>query len=318
MKEVRKKILTGVFSMVYFCISAMAQQIPDWENPKLTGINNEPPHASFLPYPDEASALKNEWTGTPYSILLNGTWKIRMADNPDSRIPDFYKASYDVSSWDDIQIPATFEVHGYSYPIYVNQPYEFEHLMKPDPPHVPTNYNPVFMLRREFEVPSNWQGRQIFLRFNAVKSFFYAYVNGTQIGLGKDGKTPVEFNITKFIKPGKNTLAVEVFRWSDGTYLECQDMWRMSGINRDVFICSTPDVRIRDFFVNGDLVDDYVNGEFRVVVDLQNMSMKDAGCRSFSRVLGIAMTTLPDAGCWMLDYLNLGMPGNLFSENRCQ
>lgn len=259
--------------------SALAQQSPDWENPQLTGINNEPPHASFLPYPDEASALKNDWSGTPYSILLNGNWKIRMADNPDGRIPGFYLDSFDVRSWDDIEIPATFEVHGYSYPIYVNQPYEFEHLMKPDPPHVPADSNPVFMLRRDFEVPASWEGREIFLRFNAVKSFFYAYLNGKPIGMGKDGKTPVEFNITGFVKSGKNVLAVEVFRWSDGTYLECQDMWRMSGINRDVFIYSTPDVRIRDFFVTGELVDDYMNGDFIVTVDVQNLSASDAGCR---------------------------------------
>ena len=289
MQEVRKKILIGILSMIYFCVPAIAQQMPDWENPKLTGINNEPPHASFLPYPDEASALKNEWSGTPYSILLNGTWKIRMADNPDGRILDFYHVGYDVSAWDDIQIPATFEVHGYSYPIYVNQPYEFEHLMEPNPPHVPADSNPVFMLRRNFAVPATWDGRQIFLRFNAVKSFFYAYVNGEKIGMGKDGKTPVEFNITHFVKPGKNTLAVEVFRWCDGTYLECQDMWRMSGINRDVFIYSTPDVRIRDFFVTGELVDDYVNENFRVSVEIQNMSSMDAGCQ------------MPDTGCWMLD-----------------
>jgi len=274
---------------LFFSFQPFAQQLPDWENPKLTGINNEPAHASFLPFPDEVSSLKNDWSGTPYSILLNGTWKIRMADNPAGRIPDFYKEGYDVKAWDNIQIPATFEVHGYSYPIYVNQPYEFEHLMEPNPPYVPADSNPVFMLRRDFEIPSSWDGRQVFIRFNAVKSFFYAYVNGEKIGMGKDGKTPVEFNITTYVHPGKNLLAVEIFRWSDGTYLECQDMWRMSGINRDVFTYSTPDVRIRDFFVTGDLTDDYMNGNFKVSVEIQNLSPADAGCR------------MPDAGCWMLD-----------------
>ncbi|MBN1198215.1 MAG: DUF4981 domain-containing protein [Bacteroidales bacterium] len=275
--------------VLFIFFHAAAQNPPDWENPKLTGISNEPPHASFLPYPDEASALKNDWSATPFSILLNGTWKIRMADNPSHRIPDFFTEAYDVSAWDDIRIPATFEVHGYSYPIYVNIGYEFEHLMEPDPPHVPADSNPVFMLRRDFEVPSSWAGRQVFLRFNAVKSFFYAYVNGKKIGMGKDGKTPVEFNITNEVNPGKNTLAVEVFRWSDGTYLECQDMWRMSGINRDAFIYSTPDVRIRDFFVTGALTDNYVNGEFMVQVDIQNLSSADSGSR------------IPDPGSWILE-----------------
>ncbi|MFC2102736.1 sugar-binding domain-containing protein, partial [Bacteroidota bacterium] len=204
MKVVRKKFSTGILFLLYFSIASVAQHVPDWENPKLTGINNEAPHASFLPYPDEASALQNNWSATPYSILLNGSWKIRVADNPDGRIPDFYTAGYDVTEWDDILIPATFEVHGYSYPIYVNQPYEFEHLIEPVPPHVPTDSNPVFMLRRNFEIPVDWSGREIFLRFNAVKSFFYVYVNGKRVGMGKDGKTPVEFNITDYVNSGKN------------------------------------------------------------------------------------------------------------------
>lgn len=285
MKNKYKLLL--LFFLIFGHISAQGQV--DWENPKLTGISNQPPHASFLPYPDEISALKNEWSATPWSILLNGTWKIRMVANPAHRIQDFYTENYDVASWDDILIPSTFEVHGYSYPIYVNIGYEFEHLMEPDPPHVPADSNPVFMLRRDFEVPASWMGRQVFLRFNAVKSFFYAYVNGKQVGMGKDGKTPVEFNVTEVVRPGKNTLALEVFRWSDGSYLECQDMWRMSGINRDVFIYSTPEVRIRDFFVTGELTDDYVNGMFNVIVDIQNLSQAVAGCR------------MPDAGCWKLD-----------------
>jgi len=290
--------------LIFMILSHIAAQGQvDWENPKLTGISNQPPHASFLPYPDEASALKNEWSATPWSILLNGTWKIRMVANPAHRIQDFYTESYDVTSWDDILIPSTFEVHGYSYPIYVNIGYEFEHLMEPDPPHVPADSNPVFMLRRDFEVPASWSERQIYLRFNAVKSFFYAYVNGEEVGMGKDGKTPVEFNITGLVRPGKNTLAVEVFRWSDGSYLECQDMWRMSGINRDVFIYSTPDVRIRDFFVTGELTDDYVDGMFKVVTDIQNLSSSDAGCR------------MPDAGNPMPDDVTPGR--DLLDASRC-
>lgn len=256
--------------MAMNCKPVTAQKISDWENPELTGINNEPAHAWFFPFPDEVSALKVINRNSPWVTSLNGIWKIRMAGNPDCRIPGFFSPEYETASWDDIVIPATFEVHGYSYPIYVNQPYEFEHLMKPDPPHVPADSNPVYMLRREFDIPANWEGRQVFLMFGAVKSFFYAYVNGVLAGMGKDGKTPVEFNITKNVHPGWNTLAVEVFRWSDGTYLECQDMWRMSGINRDVIVYSTPYVRISDFFVTGELVDGYENGDFRVTVEIQN------------------------------------------------
>jgi len=270
-------VFPAVVVLMFLSPVLRAQDLPDWENPNLTGINNLPPHASFLPYATEEAALKNDWSETPWSVLLNGEWKIRMVPNPASRIAGFAEPSFDVSGWDDIRIPATFEMHGYSYPIYVNIPYEFEHLMTPDPPHVPADSNPVFLLRRTFELPAGWEGREIFLRFNAVKSFFYAYLNGKQIGMGKDSKTPVEFRITDEVKPGKNTLAVEVFRWSDGSYLECQDMWRMSGINRDVFIYSTPKVRIRDFFVRGDLVDDYTNGMFNAEVDIEGARMLDPG-----------------------------------------
>ena len=277
MKKLIFLILPGIILLGNSLLPIQAQQIPDWENPQLTGINNEPAHASFLPYPDSRSAQLNDWSKTPYSILLNGTWKIAMVPNPAQRIPGFDDPSFDDAKWDDIRIPATFEMHGYSYPIYVNTPYEFTHLMKPEPPLVPADSNPVFLLRRHFNIPKSWSDRQVFLRFNAVKSFFYVYVNGHFAGMGKDGKTPVEFRITDLVHKGKNTLAVEVFRWSDGTYLECQDMWRMSGINRDVFIYSTPDVRIQDFFVNGSLIHNYRDGLFSLDVMIQNISHQDAG-----------------------------------------
>ncbi len=260
-----------IISLFLFSSSfAQNNQPLDWENPQLTGINNEPAHAAFLPYDNEADALKNEWTACPFTVLLNGTWKFNWSENPDKRPVDFYKDGYDVSSWKDIRVPSTIEIQGYGYPIYVNQPYEFKHLMKPDPPKVPHDYNPVGSYRRDFEVPASWNDREVFLRFGAVKSFCYVYLNGQRIGMGKDGKTPIEFNITKYLRPGKNTLGVEVFRWSDGSYLECQDMWRMSGINRDVFIFSTPKTRIRDFFVQGDLFSNYKHGILKVTAIIKS------------------------------------------------
>ncbi len=236
----------------------------DWENPQLTGISNERAHADFLPYDSETDALKNDRTSSPYFLLLNGTWKFNWSENPDKRLMNFYEDAFDVSNWKDIQVPSTIEIQGYGYPIYVNQPYEFIHLMKPDPPKVPHDYNPVGSYRREFQIPESWKEREVFLRFEAVKSFCYVYLNGQRIGMGKDAKTPIEFNITKYLRPGKNILGVEVFRWSDGTYLECQDMWRMSGINRDVYLYSTPKTRIRDFFVVADLFSNYQHGMLKV------------------------------------------------------
>ena len=267
----------------YFAISLLfltpiltpAQQANDWENPGLTGINNEPPHVTYCPFADEGSALKNVWDTSPFYKTLNGLWKFNWSPDPEIRPADFYKDDYDVSIWKEIQVPSTMEVQGYGYPIYVNWKYEFDNLMKPDPPYVPHDYNPVGSYRTSFTVPQGWQGNQVFLHFGAVKSFMYVYLNGQRIGMGKDAKTPVEFNITPYLRKGANTLGVEVFRWSDGTYLECQDMWRMSGINRDVYLYSTPKVMIRDFFVSGDLFSGYQHGILRVTALLRNLGQTE-------------------------------------------
>ena len=253
--------------MVFFATPVLSQQpIPDWENPTLTGINNEPPQATFIPFDKEAAVLKNDWDASPFYQSLNGLWKFNWSENPGSRPMDFYKDEFDISGWKDIKVPSTIEVQGYGYPIYVNSGYEFEHLMKPDPPHVPRDYNPVGSYRTSFTIAEVWKDKEVFLHFGAVKSFMYVYLNGQRIGMGKDAKTPVEFNITKYLHEGKNTLGVEVFRWSDGTYLECQDMWRMSGINRDVYLYATPKTRICDFSVVADLFSNYQHGMLKVSV----------------------------------------------------
>ncbi|HPS63831.1 MAG TPA: glycoside hydrolase family 2 TIM barrel-domain containing protein, partial [Bacteroidales bacterium] len=253
-----------IFTWLFLITRVQAQNPPDWENPQLTGINNEPPRATFFPYSTEAAALTNDPASSPWYQSLNGTWKFRWSENPDKRPVGFYREGFDAGGWDDIRVPSTIEIQGYGYPIYVNIPYEFKHLMKPDPPKVPHDYNPVGSYLREFEIPATWKGREVFLQFGAVKSFFYVYLNGEQVGMGKDAKTPVEFNITKYLKDGKNRLGLEVFRWSDGSYLECQDMWRMSGINRDVVLWSAPPTRIRDFSVTAGLFSNYRHGILKV------------------------------------------------------
>ncbi len=267
-----KHRLLNSASLLLFSVSVLAQQAspPDWENPQLTGINNVLPHATYMPYSTEAAALKNDRSASPFHKTLNGTWKFSWAENPESKSIGFYLDNFDVSGWKDIQVPSTIEIQGYGYPVYVNWGYEFSHLMKPDPPLVPHNYNPVGSYRRNFTIPEEWKDRQVFLHFGAVKSFMYVYLNGERIGMGKDGKTPVEFNITKYLRNGENVLGVEVYRWSDGTYLECQDMWRMSGINRDVYLYSAPRVHIRDFFVVGDLTDNYTTGLLRLTTIVKN------------------------------------------------
>jgi beta-galactosidase len=274
----RKTLLAFILSILW--ITGFPQDaIKDWENPALTGINNEPPHATFLLFPSEAGVLKNDWPGSPWYKSLNGTWKFDWSPDPVHRATDFYKDDFDLSAFKDIPVPSTIEVNGYGYPIYVNQRYEFDDFMKPDPPHVPEDYNPVGSYRTSFTIPEKWIDRQVFLHFGAVKSFMYVYLNGQRIGMGKDGKTPVEFNITKYLRKEQNVLGVEVFRWSDGTYLECQDMWRMSGINRDVYLYATPDVSIRDLFARGDLIDNYTRGMLRLNAMIRNYRQTAVSCQ---------------------------------------
>lgn len=170
----------------------------------------------------------------------------------------FWKTDYNDSQWQSLNIPAVWELNGYGTPIYVNQRYEFDYLMKPNPPHVPQNYNPVGSYRREIVVDKNWEGKDIYVQFGAVRSCMYLWVNGQWVGYSEDSKLPAEFNITKYIKPGqKNVIAFQLYRWSDGTYMECQDMWRLSGVTRDTWLYAREPVHIRDLQITGDLDKSY-------------------------------------------------------------
>ncbi|QZE15406.1 DUF4981 domain-containing protein [Halosquirtibacter laminarini] len=264
--------------------TGMAQKVHDWENPKMIGQNKEAAHASLMPYSSIDKALTLKQKSSIYYKSLNGTWKFNWVRKPADRPKDFYKPSYDVSEWDNIVVPSNWERQGYGIPIYCNHQYEFASFKAPvskeikfvdkiypaNPGQVPHDYNPVGSYRRTFTIPQNWDGRQIFIQFGAVKSAFYIWVNGKKVGYSQGSKTEAEWDITKYLQKGDNTLAVEVYRWSDGSYLECQDFWRISGIERDVILYSTQKVRIRDFFVIGDLDKDYKNGLLKLDVDLNN------------------------------------------------
>jgi beta-galactosidase len=252
------------------------QKLEDWEDPKITGVNNEKPHASMVICPDAATARKIafvhncERVKSPFYRSLNGNWKYHYAQNMLGRVPDFWKLEFNDRPWKTIPVPSNVEKHGYGVPIYVNIPYPWR---KPwTPPFVPPDdpNNTVNSYRHTFTVPKDWAGQRVFLTFDGVNSFFYLWVNGQKVGLGKDARTPVEFDITKYLKPGENLLAVENFRWCDGSYLEDQDFWRMSGIFRDVYLWSPPNVHVRDFEVKVDLDAQYRDGEFKLVVNVQN------------------------------------------------
>jgi beta-galactosidase len=266
--------------------SVNAKNVPknDWENPSMFNQNKEAPHASMMPFSSIDNALTKKHKASVYYKSLNGTWKFNWVRKPADRPKEFYKPSFDVSQWDDIKVPSNWEVEGYGVPIYCNHQYEFASYKAPvsdeikfvdkiypsNPGQVPHDYNPVGSYRRTFTVPDSWEGRQVFIQFGAVKSAFYLWVNGEKVGYSQGSKTEAEWDITKYLQKGENTVAVEVYRWSDGSYLECQDFWRISGIERDVCIYSTPKVRIRDFFVKGDLDDNYTNGKLTVDVDVKN------------------------------------------------
>lgn len=229
---------------------------PEWENPRLTGLSNQAPHATMIICPDAATAKNIQFTANSERVKssfyrsLNGDWKYHYSSNHFAQVPDFWKPGFDDRSWGSIQVPSNVELFGYGIPIYVNYHYPWRQPWTP--PFVPADdsNNSVNAYRRSFEVPAPWARRRVLLTFDGVNSFFDVWINGQKVGMGKDSRTPVEFDITKFLKPGNNLLAVENFRWSDGSYLEDQDTWRLSGIFRDVYLWSPPDVHIRDFEVN--------------------------------------------------------------------
>ncbi len=256
-----------IFSLILiftFHISLFAQN--DWENEQVIGINKEPVHATFFPQSsvDEAftDGMNSEWVE-----MLNGTWKFNWVANVDERPLDFYKTDFDASNWDNIPVPANWQMQGYGTPIYTNIKFPFDK----NPPKIGgINGNPVGSYIRTFTIPEDWDEREIFIHFDGVSSAFYIWLNGEKIGYSQGSRTPAEFNLTKYLKTGENKLAVQVFRWCDGSYLEDQDGWRLSGIFRDVYLYATPKTQIQDFFVTTDLDEDYNDAIISAKIDLKN------------------------------------------------
>lgn len=244
--------------------------VNDWENSRMFGENKEPAHNTLIPHANIDDVLGGNIESTYYKSL-NGAWKFNWVKKPSERPYEFYKLYYDVSKWDEIDIPSNWQMRGYGIPIYTNVKYPYS--VKTDNiPNIDYNYNPVGSYRTYFNLPENWDGREIFIHFAGVKSAFYLWINGNKIGYSQGSMTPAEFNITKYILPKNNTIAVEVYRWSDGSYLEDQDMWRFSGIYRDVYLYSTPKVHIRDFFARCEFDDRYEHAKIFVKVKVHDFS----------------------------------------------
>jgi len=255
-----------VFPLCVIALPASAQEINDWENPAVFAINKEPPHATLFPFEARSLALRRDRRASAYHVSLNGRWKFHWVRKPADRPVEFHRVDFDDSAWGEIPVPGNWEVNGFGVPIYLNIPYPFD----PNPPHIPHDYNPVGSYRTHFTIPSHWDGREIFLHFGAVKSAMYLWVNGERVGYSQGSKLPAEFDITSYVRAGDNVLAVEVYRWSDGSYLEDQDFWRVSGIERDVYLFATPKVHVRDFGVTAGLDGDYRNGILVVRVEVRN------------------------------------------------
>ncbi len=242
---------------------------PEWQDPTRLHEGTEAPFATMTVYADEDSARAGDTARPPFAVLLNGEWKFHWVDKPSDRVPDFWKPGFDDAAWKTIRVPANVEIEGYGVPIYSNITYPWR---KVAPPLIAGESNPVSSYRRTFTVPPAWDGREVFLTFDGVNSFFTVWLNGTRLGFSKDSRTPATFRVTPHLRPGPNLLAVEVFRWCDGSYLEDQDFWRLSGIIRDVRLWSTPPVHLRDFRVGTSLAETGGGATLRVSGELRNFT----------------------------------------------
>ena len=252
--------------------SGTAAQAPaplEWQDPAIVGVNREPPHATFTVYPDEALAKAGARETSPFYRSLNSDWKFFWVARPADRPADFYRTSFDDASWKTIRVPSNWQFEGYDVPIYVNITYPWG---VPDPPRIPADNNPVGSYRTRFTVPPAWADRDVYLTFGGVESAFYVWVNGERVGYSEDSRTPAEFNITKYLKDGENLLAVEVYRWSDASYLEDQDFWRLSGIFRDVTLWSAGPLHVEDLQIRTGLDETYTDAELMVEVQVRNTS----------------------------------------------
>nr|WP_302830501.1 glycoside hydrolase family 2 TIM barrel-domain containing protein [uncultured Bacteroides sp.] len=269
----RIKLTFILLGTLFLGLPLAAQEQPEWQSQYAVGLNKLQPHTYMWPYATVKDAAEGDYEQSPYYFSLNGKWKFHWVKNPDKRPKDFYKPSFYTGGWADIDVPGNWECQGYGTAIYVNETYEFDDKMfhfKKNPPLVPYEENEVGSYRRTFKVPAGWKNRRVVLCCEGVISFYYVWVNGKFVGYNQGSKTPAEWDITDKLEDGENTIALEVYRWSAGSYLECQDMWRLSGIERDVYLYSTPQQYIADYKVTSTLEKkNYRDGLFGLDVTIE-------------------------------------------------
>jgi len=261
------KLHISLISMLAIAgLSSLQAMRPEWNNLEVLQQNREPARATMMVFPSVDLALGYDRALSPWFKSLNGPWKFNWVRSPKDRPVDFYQMDYDVDAWDEITVPSNWQMEGYGLKIYANSRYPF----KKDPPHAPTEWNPVGSYRRTFEVPADWEGRTTRVVFDGVSSAFYLWVNGQRVGYSQGSRTPAEFDITQYLTAGANTLAVEVYRWSDGSYLEIQDFWRLSGIFREVYLWSTDASHVSDFRFVTDLDENYADARLKLEASIEH------------------------------------------------
>ncbi len=265
-----KRVLSTITIFLLITLSSFSQQIvfepADWQNPAIFEKGQNLPHAFHIPYASAEEALRNNPAEAPNFQLLNGPWKFKWVERPDLVPEDFYKSDFDTRDWDKIDVPSNWQMKGYGHAKFRNIAMTIE----TKPPYIPAYYNPTGCYKREFTIPSNWSEKEVMLRFEGIKSASYVWVNGQRVGYNQGGFEPAEYNITSFLKKGKNDLSVQVMRFCDGSFLENQDMWRLSGIYRDVKLYAQPKTYIQDIFVVTDLDEDYTDAQLRIEVSALN------------------------------------------------
>ena len=261
MKKIKLFFLLSVLGFTF-----LNAQNREWEDLSVFSINTEKPHATFYPFSNEQLVMENDLNNNVLYETLNGNWDFKLYRNIDSVPKNFYLKKSNIKKWDNIPVPANWQFHSEDFPVYTNIVYPYEI----NPPFMPKDYNPIGLYHRKFKISKEWNDKEVFIHFGAVNSAFYIWVNGVKVGYSEGSKTPAEFNITKYINSGTNTIMLQVIRWSDGTYLEDQDFWRLSGIERDVFLYAQPKVALRDFFVKTNLSDDLKTSDFNIDINVRN------------------------------------------------
>lgn len=269
-----KKILLPAL-MLLTGAAASAQSFTEWHDPQVNAVNRAPMHTSHFGYAPGENLRAGKENSTNY-LSLNGPWKFNFATDPAQRPTDFYKPGYNTDNWDELQVPGLWELNGYGDPMYVNIGYPWRNSFENQPPVVPTEGNHVGSYRRNIFVPADWKGKKITAHFGSVTSNMYLWVNGKYVGYSEDSKLEAEFDLTPYLKPGQeNTICLQVFRWSDGTYLEDQDFFRLSGIGRDCYLYARPRKHIADIRVTPDLDENYKNGTLTVDLNLNGLNNVD-------------------------------------------